>query len=1259
MKKIFNYLPFAALFILPLLFYPAVAASSWRSSSDVHALLEFGSSLLAVTAGIMVLLRFITSGRRFFMIISIGFVLIGIEEFVHAMFAFSRIWHETHPAFKLATSTTWLAGHLILISSLFIALIVGSREIVPARRIPYAVAYIITGVICAATLTLLIFNSPFLPNFVQLGSITKKLIELSIALLYFVAFLFYVNLYAKSQYHNPFIWCLIAFIIFRVVSHIFVFDSRAFYDSYLDMAHVMVFLSYFLPIFGIWGETMKIQNFAQAQVIELGKEISERKRAEEKVRALLAESNQVRRNMLSIIEDQKLAEEKLVRNFETQATMNKLMDLAMKDLGIDDFLRQALDLIMSLEWLVIEAQGSIFLADKNGETLRLQAQRGLAKPLRDMCGKVPFGHCLCGKAAATREVQFADDLDERHEVHYEGILPHGHYCVPILSGDLVLGVLNLYVKKGRARDPAEEEFLKAVANTLAGVIDRKRVEQELRESKALVDAVVENVPLMIFLKEAADLRFVIFNRAGEELLGYDRKALLGKNNLDLFPPEQAANFQAKDREVLDGELGMLDIPEEPILTARKGQRLLHTRKICIRGADGTTKFLLGISEDITERKNTEEKFQTIIQTAMSGFLLVDSQGQILDVNDACCQMSGYSRQEMLTMRITDLADSENPERLGAHMQEIIAQGKDRFEAKHRCKNGAVLDVEISIQYRPGEGGQFVAFIQDITERKRAQEILRRSHDELERLVQERTEGLNLMKNVAEAANQAKSEFLANMSHELRTPLGAIIGFSELLEEKLFGDLNPKQAEYVNDILGSGQHLLSLINDILDLAKIEAGKMELAISSFPVAPLIEDSLVMVKEKCLKQGISLVTDIAPPVKDLVISADERKLKQIMFNLLANAVKFSPDGSVIRVSANVMADQESEQSKIENQKSAILISISDTGLGIAKEHQLRIFEEFFQVANSAKGKPSGTGLGLPLVKRMVEQHGGWVWVESEGEGKGSTFRFTIPITPVQGLVQSIRSHLAAGNRKAGGFALVIFTLDADNKAFPAADKGKGAKTDEIWAALAEKVRALGLESAFSGNEFIVTTELNNNDDAVVLEKFRRLLKDVLFQVAPSAVACFSCGMARWTPKMFSTVELLEAARGAQVRERDRIAAQRIVIVDDEIQVRDLLRAELKQMGFVNIDEAPGGEDLFRLIQGQMPDLIVLDLYMPGMNGYEVIGRLKGHTPTAKIPILILSGRDVDSSKLQNKSPTTAIHVLLKPVVYETLNNHVSYLL
>jgi PAS domain S-box-containing protein len=182
----------------------------------------------------------------------------------------------------------------------------------------------------------------------------------------------------------------------------------------------------------------------------------------------------------------------------------------------------------------------------------------------------------------------------------DGLPVTGHeYQFRTKSGKIITGLFSALVLKLRSGH--------CILSSINEITERKRAVEELRESKALVDAVIENVPLMIFLKEATDLRFVIFNRAGEELLGYDRTALLGKNNLDLFPPEQAAQFMTKDREVLDGETGMLDIPEEPILTAKKGQRLLHTRKVCIRGADGTTKYLLGITEDITERKRAEEK----------------------------------------------------------------------------------------------------------------------------------------------------------------------------------------------------------------------------------------------------------------------------------------------------------------------------------------------------------------------------------------------------------------------------------------------------------------------------------------------------------------------------------------------------------------------------------------------------------------------------------------------------------------------------
>jgi GAF domain-containing protein len=229
----------------------------------------------------------------------------------------------------------------------------------------------------------------------------------------------------------------------------------------------------------------------------------------------------------------------------------------------------------------------------------------------------------------------------------------------------------------------------------------------------------------------------------------------------------------------------------------------------------------------------------------------------------------------------------------------------------------------------------------------------------------------------EAANRHKSEFLANMSHELRTPLNAIIGFSEVLSERMFGELNEKQAEYTDDILSSGRHLLSLINEILDLSKVEAGRMELELATFDLPLAIDNARTFVRERATKHGINLDVTVDDRLGDFV--GDERKIKQILLNLLSNAVKFTPEGGRIGIKAR-QAD------------GLVEISVSDTGIGISPEDQAKIFEEFRQVGGDYAHKREGTGLGLTLAKKFVELHGGRIWVESE-VGRGSTFRFTLP--------------------------------------------------------------------------------------------------------------------------------------------------------------------------------------------------------------------------------------------------------------------------
>ncbi len=258
---------------------------------------------------------------------------------------------------------------------------------------------------------------------------------------------------------------------------------------------------------------------------------------------------------------------------------------------------------------------------------------------------------------------------------------------------------------------------------------------------------------------------------------------------------------------------------------------------------------------------------------------------------------------------------------------------------------------------------------------------------LEQRVQERThelaaaiEELEETGNKLQAASRHKSEFLAHMSHELRTPLNAVIGFSEILADRMVGDLNPKQEEFVGDILDSGRHLLSVLNDILDLTRVEAGRMELSLAVFALPQTLEHSLTIIRERATAQGVALGLSVGSNIG--LIEADERKVTQILFNLLSNAVKFTSSGGRIDISAQ-LADNE------------VVIAVRDTGAGIAAEDQERIFGEFEQAGPTVLGAREGTGLGLALSKRFVELHGGRIWVESQ-PGVGSVFTFSLPLQP-----------------------------------------------------------------------------------------------------------------------------------------------------------------------------------------------------------------------------------------------------------------------
>ncbi len=376
------------------------------------------------------------------------------------------------------------------------------------------------------------------------------------------------------------------------------------------------------------------------------------------------------------------------------------------------------------------------------------------------------------------------------------------------------------------------------------------------------------------------------------------------------------------------------------------------------------------------RRETEARFQRLIRSNIIGVVLGDLGGHLTDANDAFLAMLGYSRAELEAgkLRWMELTPPEWRERTETAVEQLRRGGSATpYEEEYFRKDGSRQPIELGLVLVEGTD-TFVGFVLDRTEQKVAEEQLRKYAVALEGANRE----FELAKDRAERESRFKSKFLAGMSHELRTPLNAIIGFSELLEQELFGPLTDRQKKYVQNVLLSGRHLLSLVNDILDLSKVEAGRMELSREWTPLALIIDAVQGVIKPLADKQGVQMSMSLPPHLPDLYI--DTVRIKQVLYNLLSNAIKFTPRGGSVELSAELQGNN-------------LSVSCKDTGIGIRAEDMPRLFREFEQLEPVAGDGPEGTGLGLALTKRLVELHGGSISVVSE-IGKGSTFTFTLPM-------------------------------------------------------------------------------------------------------------------------------------------------------------------------------------------------------------------------------------------------------------------------
>lgn len=485
----------------------------------------------------------------------------------------------------------------------------------------------------------------------------------------------------------------------------------------------------------------------------------------------------------------------------------------------------------------------------------------------------------------------------------------------------------------------------------------KQTEESLREANTFLDSMIENLPNMVFVKDAAELRFVRFNKAGEELIGYSRKEMLGKNDYDFFPKEEADFFTAKDREVLLGR-NLVEIEEERIQTRHKGSRVLRTKKIPLLDKEGNPLYLLGISEDVTERIQSEERLRELsyaMENALDGITKVGPDGYCVHANKAFASMLGFdSSEDIKHKKWTDFIYSSDFEKAMQTYNTMKESGKSEVELRAAGRENLIFHAQVMMIRIQNKGSDFLGnylFIKNISERKYRESL------------------------------EIKSDMISMVSHELRTPLHSVREGVNVMLEGLTGDLNEEQRDILSTTKVSIDRLVRLVNSVLDFQKLEAGIVEFHCNINDINAIIGEVIKGQQPMIHSKGLKLELRLDPSLPGVI--CDKDRIVQVITNLIANAVKFTEEGS-ITIST----------SKYE--ENFISIAVEDTGIGIKNDDLPKLFRKFGQLVYGSLIAPGGTGLGLAISKKIVEEHGGKLWAVSEYK-KGSTFMFSLPAADI----------------------------------------------------------------------------------------------------------------------------------------------------------------------------------------------------------------------------------------------------------------------
>ena len=777
---------------------------------------------------------------------------------------------------------------------------------------------------------------------------------------------------------------------------------------------------------------------------------------------------------------------------------------------------------------------------------------------------------------------------------------------------------------------------------------RKRAEEELLKAGALQNAIFNSANFSSIATDAQGV-IQIFNVGAERMLGYAAADVMDKiTPADISDPEEViARAKALSAElatpitpgfealVFKASRGIEDIYELTLIR-RDGSRFPAVVSVtALRDPEDAIIGYLLICGDNTARKQIEEERQkldqrlrdqhfytrSLIESNIDALMTTDPRGIITDVNKQTEKLTGCTRDELIGAPFKNYFT--DPVRAEAGIKRVLNEGTvTDYELTACARDGTYTIVSYNattFHDRDRRLQGVFASARDITELKRIEQTLQQKNVELV------------------DASRMKSEFLANMSHELRTPLNAIIGFSEVLSDGLLGDMSEKQRGFIGDIFRSGKHLLSLINDILDLSKVEAGKMLLDLEPIEISGVLRNSLSIIKGQAAGRHVRL--DMRAKEDLGSMRGDARKVKQIVYNLLSNAVKFSAEGGEVLLHADIVPREDvgilrgpwaGRTFPLPDSSSFsefLRVCVTDTGIGMSPENLEHLFKPFSQVDSGLARKFEGTGLGLAMVKLLADLHGGSVAVES-AVGEGSRFTAWLPIRSPDEVEKIQPKSTSPAQSEATGTTRTALVVESNFKSAQLIRvqlEAEGFKV--VHAVSAESALVLASRETIS----LITLDIliPGVDGWTFLARLKeiprlRLIPVVIISILADRARGLALGAAAVMQSPVSRREMYDALVDLGLSPLENGKKLKVLIVDDDPKAVELIEMRIADLASVVL-RAYGGREAIEIAKRDRPDLIVLDLLMPDVNGFDVVAELNMQPATAAIPILVVTAATI----------------------------------